>query len=763
MKKAIRSRLGLKEMGSLLAHIILCGNFIVGCGGSGSLSNDTSKTVTPPIATSPTPTPAPGISLITNIKIQNLSDTQSNIPLSFGQVFAKGDIPPSNSLSGKLSDGTILPLQMDIKATHDDHSVRHAVISAILPLLAAGKVETVGLLKNTIVNPVVAADTPAKLLAAGFTASINIVLAGQTYSASADDLLKIGQYSNWLAGGVVNEWQVSAPLKNTQGVEHPHLTARFAIRSYSGQNRARVDVTLENNWTYELNPKKFVYDAQIQIAGQTVYSKNQLTHYHHARWRKIFWWGSEPQIHIQHDTNYLISSKAIPNYDQSVVITTSALDNINNKWLNAPTEPMGSGMLQAAMPTPGGRPDIGPLPQWAVMYILSMDPISKKIALGTGDLAGSWPIHYRDKKTDFPVSIITYPYGSAFRLASHNTDASGKNWSFSSCAVASDCESPPFNYNPDTNHQPSMAYLPYLVTGDYFYLEELQFWANYNAIATSPYYREFAKGLVKLHEVRGQAWSLRTMGQVAYITPDSHAMKQYFSDIVNANLDFYNATYTLANPNQLGVIDGSGKDAFMGIAYTTASGPQTGLAPWMDDFFTWSTGYLSELGFTKAKPLLDWKAKFPVARMTAPGFCWVDGSSYFLTVRPSASAPLFLSFSQSYSATMRVGDGSTSNPSGPMINSKGIDYLSLKCGSQEQADWRTQKDIDDHVSRIPWALGEMPLYSYSVEGSPSNMQPALAVAADSGIPNAKSAWAIFIKRPIKPDYSVGPQFSIVPR
>ena len=57
----------------------------------------------------------------------------------------------------------------------------------------------------------------------------------------------------------------------------------------------------------------------------------------------------------------------------------------------------------------------------------------------------------------------------------------------------------------------------------------------------------------------------------------------------------------------------------------------------------------------------------------------------------------------------------------------------------------------------------MPLYSFSVEGSPSNMQPAMAVSADSGIANAKSAWDIFIKRPIKPNYADGPQFAIVPR
>ena len=42
----------------------------------------------------------------------------------------------TNSLVGQLPDGTTLPLQMDVKATHPDGSVRHAVLSAVLPTLA---------------------------------------------------------------------------------------------------------------------------------------------------------------------------------------------------------------------------------------------------------------------------------------------------------------------------------------------------------------------------------------------------------------------------------------------------------------------------------------------------------------------------------------------------------------------------------------------------------------------------------------------------
>lgn len=742
--------------------VFLLGTLISGmlsaCGGGSSAVSATELAVaSSPESRASTATVAysPIAGALTDIRIENSgSADQSNVPVTFGQVFAQGDIPASYSVAGKLSDGTTVPLQVDVKATHSDGSLRHGIISAVLPQLAVGQIQTIGLVKVAAPSRSPVVFSPAELTNAGFTASVNVNIGGQIYSASADALLKSGKYTTWLTGSVANEWLVSAPLQTAQGIAHPHLTARFAIRSFNLRNKAKVDVTIENNWAYESGPQNFTYDAQVLVGGRTVYSKSALTHYHHARWRKTFWWGAEPLVDVKHNTAYLIASKALPNYDTSITISSTGLNNLDSKWSASSSGPMGPGIVMTSMPTAGGRPDIGPLPQWAAMYLLSMDRRAKNVTLGVGDLAGSWPIHYRDKKTDRPVSLADYPY---MTLLGHPSDtinpATGKSESFPACG--GDCSTTPYNYNPDGNHQPSMAYMPYLVTGDYYYLEELQFWANWNMIQANPYYRDFSKGLGKWNEIRGQAWTLRTLGQVAYITPDSHPMKQYFVDRVGYNLDFYNTTFTDGNPNQLGVLDGTKSPD--PIQYTTPAGAQTGIATWMDDFFTWSVGHLDELGFTKAKPLLAWKAKFPVGRMTAPGYCWIDGAVYSLAVRSSATSPLFSTFSEAYLATMRNSDGT------PMINSTGAKYLDQACGSQAQADWRTQADKDAKTTRPAWVAGEMTGYANFAEGYPSNMQPALAVAATSGISNAQTAWSIFINRSVKPDYSTEPQWAIVPR
>jgi hypothetical protein len=334
-----------------------------------------------------------------------------------------------------------------------------------------------------------------------------------------------------------------------------------------------------------------------------------------------------------------------------------------------------------------------------------------------------------------------------------------KSEAFPACAANASCSTAPHNYQPDSAHQPSLSYLPYLVTGDHYHLEELQFWANYNMLQANPGYRGYEKGVVKWDQVRGQAWSLRTLGQAAYITPDADPMKAYFSDRVQHNLAWYQATYVEGKPTALGVLDGT--NGFAAIAYTTPSGPSTGLSPWMDDFFTWATGYLATgLGFDAARPMAQWKAAFPVGRMTAQGTCWVDGAVYALAVRPSAGAALYTDLTQAYLATMRGVD--KAGAAIPLANSTGARYLDQACGSQAQADWRTQLDKDNKTARGPWKAGEMTGYADSAIGVPATMQPALAIAVDLGVPNAQAAWNQFMARSVKPNYAAAPQWAVVP-
>jgi len=692
-------------------------------------------TVSEPVLVVPQPAPLPTVvatttvvvnatgGAITDVKFENTAgEAQTNAPVTFGQMFAAGAVNVSDSLAGALDNGTLVPVQMDVKATYPDGSVRHAVLSAVVPSLAVGQTVNMNLTKASVNAGAAAAATPAELLGAGFTTRVALTVEGQVYTASADDLLKTTPATAWLNGRIANEWMVSAPLRNAAGVAHPHLTARFNVRAYAGMNKAKVDMVIENNWAYEAAPRNFMYDVQVSVGGSTVYAKAGLNHYHHARWKKTFWWGGMPQVHIKHNAAYLIATRAVPNYDQSVKPSATVLSRIRTQFVGAVTEPMGNGLATAYMPQTGGRPDLGLLPGWAVTYLLSMDKDAKYAMMGTADLAGSWSNHYRDRNTDRVISMNDYPYMTLLgREGDTWNPVTRKSEAFPACG--GDCTTP---LTHDSSHQPNTAYLPYIVSGDHYYLEELQFWAMFNMFQHNPGYRDANKGLVKADQIRGQAWSLRTLGDAAFITPDADPLKAQFATFLSNNLDWYNAAYTNnATPdNSLGAITDANAMVYDG---------GVGLAPWQDDFFTMAIGHVAELGYTKAAQLLKWKSTFPVNRMVAAGYCWIDASIYKMKLRDSATGLNYTTMAQAYKASQTLAITSTA------------------CGSSQMA------------TAMGLAVGEMSGYANVIDGYPAYLQPALAYSVDSGNGSARTAWTAFQGRSVKPNYAEGAQFAIVPR
>jgi len=690
----------------------------------------------PPVVT--TPTAGPVGTMLTDVRLQNTGAAQTSMPFTYGQVFVAGALNPTEGLVAKLSNGTVLPLQVDVKATHPDGSVRHAVISGILPALAAGQTETLSLAKSTAQTK--SSVTPQSLAAAGLTAKTTITVDGVKYTASLADALGSANPINWLSGPVANEWIANAPLKDANGAVHPLLTARFDVRWYSGLNKqARVEFIVENDKTFVSN-RKYTYDVDLEVGGKSVYSKTGLTHYNRARWHQMMWWdaGRAPAVNVQLNTGYLIATKAVSNYDQTNTPYESILADLANKIGDWNTGPMQVGPITNYMPMTGGRDDIGSLPSWSVQWLLSMDKRARDVMMAAADGSGTWSMHFRDETTDYPVRTDNAKNAT---ISTHGNISDTGPLAVPRCAA--DCSTP---FAHDTAHEPSLAYLPYVVTGDYYYLEELQFWAASNPLETAPEYNGNGQGLLRWQQLRGQSWSLRTLGQAAYITPDSHPLKAYFTKQVDANLDYYNTSFVVNNPNNLGVYDGSGA-----LAFNVDS-----TSPWQDDFFTWSFGYLNELGFSKALPILKWKSKYVVGRMTDPGFCWIAAASYNMRLFDN-NGKVYKSFADLYNATY-AGDTITFDNVYPTSSTRnGKRFIDLPCASQAQADFLTS------LTGWTWELPRMFGYADFEMGYPANMQPALAAAVSAGYPDADKAWNLFMTRRAKPDYRKAPQWAILPR
>ena len=675
------------------------------------------------------------------VKVVNLSDQRlQQVPVTFGQPFRSGDIPHGETVMAYLGDEA-LPTQSDIKARNSDGSVRHAVLTVLIPRLEPKASETL-ILRPAFGSKVnvsaVQSLTIGEVLRTHFEASIQVNIAGKLWHLSARKLLRrslLGgscitygrECSQWLSGPLVSEWVVGGPLINEQGKPNAHLAVYFAIRAYGPLpiQRVRVDVIVGNDWAYAPNPHNERYDATIAIDGQVVYSVHNLEHYRQARWHKAFWWGTPNLVYAELNSRYLQDSRAVPRYED-VNPPQSLLSKVRQSC-----EPMQSCDQTATMANTGAQAAIGPLTRWSSVYVIDPTYYAYRWMLANSDALGAYGIHYRDQFTGQPVSVEAHPCMTLIGAAevAHCHVIPHKNDTFPRCS--NQCKSPLI---PDESHHPEPAYVAYLVTGDWYYLEELKFWSDWIIFQQNPAYRGYAKGLIQDTQVRGQAWALRSLGYAAYILPDNDPFKSYLNRVVENNIQWYNQNYT-DNPrtNALHILTNG-----YAIVYPNQGKPDTGIAVWQQSYFNWSVGNLVDLGFPGADKLSNWFSAFQINLMTSPDYCWIVASAYELQVRDSKDSPIYSSLRQAYEKTFPELKGVT-------------------CNTEEMAALLSKP----HGYR--YLKGVMVGYPYSPTGFVANFQIGLAVAADSNIPEARKAWDIFTHRQAKPNYGDSPQFAIIPR
>ena len=701
--------------------------------------------------------------VVTDYVISQSSSKQANVPVTFGQVFRDGDVPIGAMLSATI-DGHPITLQVDPKASNPDGSLRHAVLTAVLPSLE-GRANLPFVLSSQASTASGAAPiTLAQLLATGYDAEISLTSNGKHYTLSARKLLQTasaarscqpwGKTCNvWLSGPLAAEWVVNGPVATADGA---NLRVYFAIRAYAGSEGGtvgpiRTDIIVENSDAFapQAQPQ---YTATL-ASGSASYTSPALTQYTATRWHKVLWWNNdEPQVYLQQDTRYIQASKAISRYMELKP------DDKFLASLRQECAPLDHCDQTKSMSNVGAQPAIGPLPRWTSLYIVDPDMRAYWWMLANADALGAYSVHYRDPETGWPVSIKKHPYVTvadwayATRVARQD---GGKAASYRAdllpgCIdneVVEKCKSPWYRTgNPylwDNAHQPSWAYVPYMVTGSWYYMSELAFGASYNNVWSNESYRGFSKGLIdRSHDsMRGKAWTLRNLAEAAFLLPDDYPLKGEFISVVRNSLDDWNRKYS-NNPdaNPLHVT----KDS---TVYGLHGGEHNGVAPWQHNFLTWSVGHVADLGFADAIPLRNWLARFEIGLMIdwqndpAKGYCWLQASAYKIQVKDAAGNWL-PSYSAVYAATFPA-------------------LVGLACNSMPMLTALHQ------VRKKPVRAGEMSGYPYAATGFPANFQIGIAAAADSGLPKAHQAWQLFESRSIKPtpphSYDDYPNFAVLPR
>jgi hypothetical protein len=641
---------------------------------------------------------------IVSITMQSTaSSAQSNVPVTFGHVFKPGDVGAGIGIRARTASGTDIPLQVDRKATHADGSLRHAVLTLTLPSLGANGSEIITLSTGTSASGTAVALSD--LLATSYDATASLDVGGTTYSASARQALQQSPLT-WLSGPQVSEWIVRAPVRTSSGTSHPHLTAYFHVRAYGGSpiTRVRTDVVIENNWTMVPSPGNFTYNANLAVTGGQSYTRAGLSHYSHTRWHRALWWGAVPAVYARHDKNYLQDTRAIPKYE-NLTPTEGFLNSVRQT-----TDPMTNGDQTDNMEQTGYQAGIGPLPQWDAIYAVSTDRRAFNYMLANADGGAAYSVHFRDENTGLPVTIDSYPNSTLAdpQASSPRIPESGGS---------------PYNVVWSA-HQPSIGFLPYLVTGDYYFLEKMQFWSAYNLIWPSVSNRGGNKGWWYTQSLRGQAWAYRSLAQAAYATPDAHPLKAYFNAKLSNNIQRDISLY---------VSPGGPHKNNLGAMYMAEGNEQY---RFYDYFMSWTVQYLVDLGFTEAIPFRDYKVKFPIGLMGsgANEYCFQAAAQYTWRVGPTGTSTFYPDWRTVFTNTVSSAVAGATCGTQSMTSALGLSRLNEINGGQNETGYYF-----------------------------ANLQPAVAAAADSGVPGGQLAWERTQLSGIKPDYRDNPIWAIVPR
>lgn len=399
-----------------------------------------------------------------------------------------------------------LPTQTDVKVRWADGSIRFAVVSARISAAGPLPVTEAAMASGTVRPP-----APA--------AAVTLTIGGRPFTASF-------QHSSgdaWLMGPLVWEGRTTIAPGG-----HPFLRVIFDTRSYAG-GEARVDVTVENCLD-SAAAEQVTYDAEITIGGKRVFQQPALTHKYLARWRKVFPAGGLVESQVKHDMTPFVAARALPPYLQTV---DSANRTVTGGGISGSGfGPLAFGDLTVPMNAHSGRPELAPYPDWAAQFLVHRASVQRDYVLRHGELAGSWGIHVRNPDGSMPS--LDAPGKGYYWLDPRWKDPGNLEAGFTGPLGNLQHRAEPA----DLAHQPSLAYVPYLVTGDRFFADELAFWANFCLIGSfaSDDNRKGPQGLLIGNEVRGIGWGLRNLADAAAYLPDLSPVKSYLASKVVNNL-----------------------------------------------------------------------------------------------------------------------------------------------------------------------------------------------------------------------------------
>ena len=307
----------------------------------------------------------------------------------------------------------------------------------------------------------------------------------------------------------------------------------------------------------------------VLTSGMPVIVSQPILQWAGSTWTERFWEGGTPADAVNVDENlpYLESTRFLPNFDTSIALasgfaasTYSAYQLALHDMYDATSNQAVCGNVcwVAHQNGTGAQPGIGPYPYWDVWWPFSHgDYRFRDLALSENDIASFWGFNLRETVTGKRLSRAdtagqSTGLGHVMSVTDRKTVLT-YNSEYNIGGVATgdrvliegqmDLERP---FGWDTAHQPEPYFVPYVLLGDPFYLQELYLWAGYSeAQTTYPNRGPAGDEGGNSNETRSLAWTLRNRAETSFAAPDSAPEKSYFGYLTNDQLAIFEGGYHL--------------------------------------------------------------------------------------------------------------------------------------------------------------------------------------------------------------------------
>lgn len=679
-------------------------------------------------------TPAPGGTTIGGFSLENAgAGTLAGGVTTLGQTFAQGELPIGSSLAAYIGPTTV-PVQVDVKTTWPDGSAKMVVLTVERPSLAPGEIVDVVLARAPSplpAGPVI--DLAGSLEGQSFVvdlaiqgkAPLQVDVLSALKAAIAD-----GSATFWQTGALATQARVQVLVPETS------MRLVFDVTAFKGGG-FEVEAVFANDRAMEAAGGRLNYGIAVTMNGREVLQKT-LSQAQYQNWHEQF--ASTGQhggqglgapdsgwLNIRQDVAELGRLGVVADYDLTLRIPEATLAGFEAAAAGAGWgDPFAPNGVTPYMPMAGGRADLGITTLANTTWLISQDARAAQYALGQAEATTGITWQFWDQANGTWLNTANYP-----RIWVDGRGGTGTPGNPGSTGLTQQREGfASTGWAPERAHQPELSFVPYVLTGERWILDNLNAQAAWNLTELWPYARQNGVGLLldtTQMQVRSASWGMRQIENALWAAPDDSAERAFLQQISDTNWRWLVSKLPEWTAKQ-GEAHG----------YLPLASENSHAAPWQQDYFASTAISAASRGNQDALAYLDWAKNFLIGRFFAAdkGFNPRDGVAVTIRVADPATGEFYKTWAEIGAATVAAGWSHGTNGWGNEVGEYGRLALSTLAGiyhltgdTQALAAYRALESLN-----YPWTgpsdFARLPQYAVTIPDA--STLPGIVVLADGG-------------------------------